>query len=179
MKALRFLLVLFLITTVAPFAAVATTYDYTGDGNAVPSEAAYKKVVVFSRYMDASAIIASDATMTAAAKITAGDTIQAIDVPAGFLCLGSAVRSVAPEGAAETIDVGIAAGDELQDGATTNGAADSATITLVGDDWGPDNLTGYYFSAADTIDVTYVSDTTTADFVVVVWGILVPNETDP
>jgi hypothetical protein len=171
------LLVLVLLLFAMPVAAA--TYDYTGDGNSTPAESAYKKFVVLHRYLDASAIIASNSTLTTNAKITAGDTIQAIDVPARFLCLGSALYVVAPEGAAETVDIGIGAGDELQDGASNNGTAGTAVLTLVTDDWGPDNLTGYFFSAADTIDVTYVSDTTTADLVVVVWGILVPDETTP
>ena len=159
--------------------AMADTYDYTGDGGTAPPASAYEKFVVLHRYLDASAIIASDTTLTTNAKISAGDVIQAIDVPARFLCLGSALYVVAPEGAAETVDIGIGGGDELQDGASDNGTAGTAVLTLVTDDWGPDNLTGYFFSAADTIDVTYVSDTTTADLIVVVWGVLVPNETDP
>jgi hypothetical protein len=175
---LALLVPLFVIPIVA-MPVAAGTYDYTGDGNTTPPASAYEKFVVLHRYLDASAIIASDSTLTTAAKITAGDVIQAIDVPARFLCLGSALYVVAPEGAAETVDIGIGGGDELQDGASDNGTAGTAVLTLVGDDWGPDNLTGYFFSAADTIDVTYVSDTTTADLVVVVWGILVPDENTP
>lgn len=173
------LLVPLFVIPVSTLPVAAATYDYTGDGGTTPPATAFEKFVVLSRYLDASAIIASDATLTSNAKITAGDVIQAIDVPARFLVLGSALYVVTPEGAAETVDIGIGGGDELQDGASDNGTAGTALLTLVTDDYGPDNVTGYFFSAADTIDVTYVSDTTTADLVVVVWGILVPDETTP
>lgn len=149
------------------------TYDYTNAAaGAPPSHLAHHKFVVLERRLAASDIIASNSTLTADEKITAGDVIQAIDVPAGFVFLGSALYQVTAEGASETVDIGIAGGDEIQDGASDNQTAGDAVLTLVGDDWGPDNMTGYFFSAADTIDVTYVSDTTTADMVLYVWGVL-------
>lgn len=149
------------------------TYDYTGAAaGAPPSHLEHHKFVCFEKRLAASAIIASNTTLTANAKITAGDIIQAIDVPAGFIFLGSALYTVTAEGAAETVDIGIAGGDEIQDGASSNNTAGEATLTLVGDDWGPDNVTGYFFSAADTIDVKFVNDTTTGDWILVVWGIM-------
>lgn len=149
------------------------TLDYTASpAGAPPSHLAHHKFVVLERRLKASDIIAADTTMTANEKISAGDIVQAIDVPAGFIFLGSALYQVTAEGAAETVDIGIAGGDEIQDGASDNQTAGDAVLTLVGDDWGPDNVTGYFFSAADTIDVKYVSDTTTADMVLYVWGIV-------
>ena len=149
------------------------TYDYTGSAaGAPPSALAHHNFVVLEKRLSAAEIIASDTTLTANAKITAGDVIQAIDVPAGFIALGSALYTVTPEGAAETVDIGIGGGDELQDGASSNNTAGDATLTLVADDWGPDNVTGYFFSAADTIDVTFVNDTDTGVWVLYVWGIL-------
>ena len=149
------------------------TYDYTAaDAGAPPSHLMHHKFVVLERRLKASDIIADDTTLTTNGKISSGDVIQAIDVPAGFIAHGSCLYTVTPEGAAETVDIGIAGGDELQDGASDNNSAGTATLTLVGDDWGPDNLTGYFFSSADTIDITYKNDTTTADLVLYVWGIL-------
>jgi len=150
------------------------TYDYTGAAAGAPAAwDAPSWFKVYQKRLKASDIIAADTTLTANAKITAGDIIQAIDVPAGFIFLGSCLYTVTAEGAAETCDIGIAGGDEIQDGASTNTTAGSATLTLVGDDWGPDSVTGYFFSAADTIDVKFVNDTTTGDWILVVWGVQV------
>ena len=149
------------------------TYDYTGDsdaGAAVPAEAK-EHFVVYKRRVSAPLVIASNTTLTAAAKIAANDIIQIIDVADNFVALGSAILTVTPEGAAETFDLGIAGGDELQDGASSNNTAGEATLTLVADDWGPNNLTGYHFSAGDTIDLTFKNDTTTGVWDVYVWGV--------
>lgn len=149
------------------------TYDYTeATAGSPPSHLFHHKFVVLERRLKASDIIASNTTLTTNAKITAGDVIQAIDVPAGFVFLGSLLYQVTPEGAAETVDIGVGGGDEIQDGASDNQTAGAGVLTLVGDDWGPDNVTGRFFSADDTIDVTYVSDTTVADMVLYVWGVL-------
>ena len=149
------------------------TLDYTGSpAGAPPSHLAHHNFVVLEKRLKASEIIAADSTMTSAGKIASGDIIQAIDVPAGFIALGSCLYTVTAEGAAENADIGIAGGDELQDGVSTNNTAGQAALTLVGDDWGPDNLTGYFFASADTIDVKFNSDTTTGDWVLYVWGIL-------
>lgn len=154
------------------------TLDYTGAvAGSPPLHLFHDKFICYKKRLKAADIIAADTTMTANAKITAGDVIQAIDVPAGFLALGSALYTVTAEGAAETADIGIGGGDELQDGASTNNTAGEATLTLVGDDWGPDNVTGYFFSANDTIDVTFVSDTDTGDWILFVWGILLNLDT--
>lgn len=149
------------------------TYDYTeAAAGANPSADFFGKFVCYKKSLKVSDIIASNTTLTANGVLAAGDVVQAIDVPAGFLCLGSALKTVTAEGAALTIDIGIGGGDELQDGASLNGTAGAATLTLVTDDWGPDNLTGYYFSAADTIDATYVSETDAGEHTLYVWGII-------
>jgi hypothetical protein len=167
------LLTVFFLSIFSSF-AFAGTYDYTGDAvsGAPPASNFYNKFVVYKRVVDAADVIASNATLTAAAKITAADVIQLFHVPAGFVALGSAIYTTTPEGAAEEADIGIGGGDELQDGASTNNTATNATLTLVGDDWGPNSVTGYYFVTADTIDMTFTSDTTTGSWIVYVWGIL-------
>jgi hypothetical protein len=149
------------------------TYDYTGAAaGANPASDFFGKFVCYKKTLKVSDIIASDTTLTANGVIAAADVIQAIDVPAGFLFLGSAVKTVTPEGAALEADLGIGGGDEAQDGLSLNGTAGAATLTLVGDDWGPDNLTGYFFSAADTIDFTFSSETDAGEWIVYVWGVI-------
>lgn len=155
------------------------TYDYTGDGASVapnPFEAK-AELTVFSRRLKVSDIIASNATLTANAKITAGDIIQAIDIPDNFIFLGSAWYAITPEGAAGTADIGVAGGDEIQDGLSINEAAGDILLTLVTDDWGPDNVAGRAFEAGDTIDVNFVGDTDAGDWMLYVWGILLRDLT--
>jgi len=151
------------------------TYDYTGSAAGAPAPAPQNeggRFVVYKKRMKTTEIIAWNATLTTNAKITAGDIFQIIDVPKGFIAMGSAIYTITAEGAAETLDLGIAGGDELQDGASNNGTAlTNITLTLVADDWGPNNLTGYDFEAADTIDLKFVSDTTVCDVIVYVWGL--------
>jgi len=150
------------------------TYDYTGDAaaGANPDHLFLDKFVRYKKTLKVADIIASNTTLTANGVIAAADVIQAIHVPAGFLCLGSAVKTVTAEGAALEADIGVAGGDELQDGLSLNGTAGAVTLTLVGDDWGPDNLTGYYFSANDTIDFTFSSETDAGEWILYVWGIM-------
>lgn len=147
------------------------TYDYTGDGNAVPQWDAHQNFVTYRKVLKAADIIAADTTLTANGVIAAGDIIQAIDVPAGFICLGTAVHTVTAEGAALTADVGLAGGDEFQDGFSLNGTAGDIVLTLVGDDYGANNVMGVAFTAADTIDVKFTSETDAGEWVLTVFGV--------
>lgn len=172
MKRFKFLALLLALFVAFTAPAMAGTYDLTGDGGTAPAADRFGQYVVYRVELDTPTLIAANATLTTNAKITANDVLQVLDVPAGFLFLGSALYTVTPEGAAETIDLGIAGGDEIQDGASTNGTAGTVTLTLVGDDWGGTLLTGYYFSAADTIDATYKNDTTVFSGVLYVYGLI-------
>jgi hypothetical protein len=149
------------------------TYDYTGAPAGAPApcpEMQGGKIVVFKKRLSATDIIAWNATLTTNAKITAADVFQAIDVAPGFVFQGACVLSVTPEGAAETVDFGIAGSTEIASNYSDNQAAGTGTLMAVAAAWGPTNLTGYFFSAADTIDAKYDSDTTVADLVLYVWG---------
>jgi hypothetical protein len=148
-------------------------YDYTGSAAGAPNPApqnAGGQFVVLKKRMKAADIIASDTTLTAAAKIAANDVIQAIDLPAGFIVMGSAIYSITAEGGTATLDVGVGGGDEAQDGANINATAGTISMTLVGDDWGANSLQGYDLEAADTIDATFKNDTDAADFLLFVYG---------
>lgn len=148
------------------------TYSYYDDavsGAELPFEARRHNVVLKKR-MKASDIIATNAVMVAAAKIAAGDTIEAIRLPADFIVMQGAIKMVTAEGGTATLDVGVGGGDELFDGANINSAAGTIILTLLGDDWGSATLYGYDLEAADTLDCTYVNDTDAADFYLYVRG---------
>jgi len=151
------------------------TYDLTL-GESTPKWDAHGKEIVLKRVMNAAALIAADTTLTANAKITAADVIQAINVPAGFVATGAAVKVTTAGTAGNTIDVGVAA---AYTGGNTDGFIDGADIvtlaapmTLVGDGYGPDNVTGLYFATATTIDVIYVADEIIGEFTLYVKGFM-------
>lgn len=146
-------------------------YDGAVSGAALPHESK-RHVSVLRKRMKTSAIIASDSTLTAAAKIAAADVIQAIRLPTSFVVEKGAIKMVVAEGGTCTLDVGVGAADELFNGADINTAAGTILLTLVADAWGPDNLTGYDLEAADTIDCEYKNDTDTADYWLYVKGFM-------
>ena len=146
------------------------TYDYTGDGNGTIKADFYRKSVLLKRVMKVADIIASDTTLTANAKITAADVIQMIDVPAKFVLTNFFVVTVTPEGAALTADFGIAGSTELASNFSINQAAGTITLLAVGASWGADNVMGYAFAAADTIDMTFDSDTDAGEWDVYIAG---------
>ena len=148
------------------------TYDLAGvaGAGAIPFDGP-NKIWALQKTINVADVIASNAVLTAAAKITSGDILQLFDLPAFSVVLGSCIRVTTAEGSATTADLGIAGGDELQDGADVNTGSDAMTLTLVGDDWGPDNVTGKAFTATDTIDFTAKADIEAGVFVVTVWGV--------
>jgi len=140
-------------------------YDYTEGGSAGAGLPVHRPAIkVLKRVMNTAAIIASNATLTAAAKITAADIIEAIPIPDNFICLFTVIRVVTKPAGALTVDVGLAGGDEFQDGADIFVTAGTIAGTLVGDDYGYATVQFKDFEAADTIDVTYVNDATDGEF---------------
>lgn len=116
-------------------------------------------------------IIAGDTTLTANAKITAADIIQIWDIPAEVVLKGWGVlETVAAGQAGNTLDVGIAGGDEMFDGVALDAAAGTRQVSLVSDDWGPDNVVGVTFAVTDTLDLTFVADATTGSYILHVPG---------
>jgi len=149
---------------------MAETVDYAIGGSTQPSQLRYAKLVVLKRVMKATDIIASNAVLTAAAKIAAGDIIQAINIPAGFVALKTVVDVTAVGTAASTVDIGTGGGDQWQDGLDI--ATATVKMTLVGDDYGGDNVEGVSYAATDTLDVTYVADEITGSFTVYLVGFM-------
>jgi len=147
------------------------TYNYAPGGGVQPSNLDTGKFVVLKRVMKAQDIIAYNATLTAAAKITAGDVIEAIDVPAGFLVLMTAVKVSTAGTAGNTIDVGIGgATDAYQNGVDI--VTLTAALQLVSDTYGWTTLQGKYFGTTDTIDVLYVADEIVGEFTLYAIGIM-------
>jgi len=115
--------------------------------------------------IDVPAIIAANATLTTAAKLTAGDILQIFDIPAATLITGIAVLETITVGqAGNTADIGVAAGDELFNGVALDSVAGTRTLNLHTDDWGA--LNGYVVSTTDTLDMLFVADATTGKYVV-------------
>ena len=142
-------------------------YDFTL-GSAVASQLETRKLIVMKRVMNAASIIASDTTLTANAKITAADTIEAIDIPAGFIALMTVVKVTSAGTAGNTVDIGTGGGDQFQDGIDI--VTLTAPMTLVGDDYGANTVMGVYYASTDTLDVTYVADEVTGSFTVYLVG---------
>ena len=146
------------------------TYDYAIGGTTQPSQLRDAKLVVLKKVMKATDIIASNATLVAAAKITAGDIIQCINIPAGFVAIQAVVDVTAAGTAGNTVDVGTTGGDQWLDGIDI--VTETVKLTLVGDDYGPDNVTGVSYAATDTLDVLYVADEITGSFTVYLVGFM-------
>ena len=89
--------------------------------------------------------------LTSFTGLAAGDTFQLFQIPAGTLVKSMGLSVVTAETLAATVALG--------DGTSTAGFgaakainAVASQITLVGDAFGPDNTTGKFYVAADTLD---------------------------
>lgn len=111
-------------------------------------------------------IIAANATLTANAKITAGDIIQLWDIPAGTVLLVSMAtfKVVSPGTASNTADIGVAGDDYMFDGTALDAAAGTTSCVAHNADWGTDNYGAYPFASTDTIDMKFVADEVTGEF---------------
>jgi hypothetical protein len=149
------------------------TYAYLEGGSSLAKLPAHRpSPKILKRRLDVAAIIASNATLKAAAKITAADVIQAIKVPDNFILIPSmtAIKVVTQPSAAQTLDVGIAGSNELINNGDVNVAAGTILVPAVANGWGPDNVVNADFEAADTIDVTFDSDGTDGVFDLYIGG---------
>ena len=142
------------------------TYDYA-IGNTAPKWDDVGQLVRLQQVMNSAAIIASNATLTTAAKITANDIIQCINVPAGFVVLSVGVNVTTAGTAGSTVDIGLAGGSEVV--AALNVVTTGYTVIEKDVTWGWDN-TSKLFTTADTIDVQYLADETVGQFTLTVIG---------
>jgi len=147
------------------------TYDYTGDGNVTDLQENFTRNGYLLKIpVKVSDIIASDTTLTTNGVIAAADVIEIVDIPIGFVFENCFVRTVTPEGAALTADIGIAGSTEIFSNLSLNSAAGSIDIMAVGASWGADNVMGYAFTAADTIDFTFDAETDAGEWTVFIKG---------
>lgn len=142
------------------------TYDYA-IGNTTPKWDDHGGLIRLQQVMNAADIIASNATLTAAAKITANDIIQAINVPAGFVVLSVGVNVTTAGTAGGTVDIGLAGGSEVV--AALDVVTTGYSVIAVAATWGFNNASKL-FTADDTIDVQYLADETIGSFTITVVG---------
>ena len=142
------------------------TYDYA-IGNTTPKWDDHGGLIRLQQVMNAADIIASNATLTAAAKITANDIIQAINVPAGFVVLSVGVNVTTAGTAGGTVDIGLAGGSEAV--AALDVVTTGYSVIAVAATWGFNNASKL-FTADDTIDVQYLADETIGSFTITVVG---------
>ena len=146
------------------------TYDFTKGSLAVDCRD-YGRFFVARIPIVVSEIIASDATLKAAGKITAADIIQLWDVPAMTVIMVSqmALKIVVAGTAGNTVDVGLAGGVEAFSGVSIATAAAGFTVN---DDatWGTDNYGGILFATTDTIDMQFIADETVGEMVLYIPG---------
>ena len=106
--------------------------------------------------------------LTAFAGLAAADTFQLFQIPAGTLVKSMGMSIVTAETLAAKIELG--------DGSSTAGFGAAklinsvaSQITLVGDAFGPDNTTGKFYVAADTLDAL-TSDQVSVAAVIDFWA---------
>lgn len=131
-----------------------------------------KPVYVFTRLMDAAEIIADDATLTAAAKITAGQEITALTLPVGFLACGTVTYIKTAGTSGGTLNIGTYADTTAFDAAISNATADAwfQTETDAQGIASGGFLVTSTTSDANKVCVEYIADETTGSVVVAVWG---------
>ncbi len=147
------------------------TYDYTRDGDGSIQSEFFRKSVLIKTIAKVEDIIASNTTLTANGVIAATDVIQLVDVPYGFIFLHSVIRTITPEGAALTADIGRGGSNEMYSNFSLNLAADSITEMLYNVSWGAAaDPYGYAFEAADTIDMTFDHETDAGEWYLYMLG---------
>ncbi len=146
-----------------------STYDYTKGAGAISNISVGKHFVEAIPIVVAS-IIASDATLTANAKITAADIIQLWDIPAKTVIKSLVFEIVVAGTAANTADIGLAGGQEAYAGVALDAAVGTLTANLVSVAWGPDNVAGLVVTTTDTLDIQFIADEVIGSFILYVEG---------
>lgn len=129
---------------------------------------------VLKKTMNAATIIAADATLTAAAKITAGQEITAFSLPVGFKVFGVATYVRTAGTAGGTINIGTLADTTAFDAAVSiatasTWAGDSETDAQAIASGGA--LITTKTSDAHKVVVEYIADETTGEFDVILYGL--------
>lgn len=150
---------------------MSPTYDYTGDGNNTDLQAEfYRQDIMIKRVVNVAAVIASDTTLTTNGVIAAADVVQLVDIPIGFVFQNALFRTVTPEGAALTADIGIAGSNEIFSNLDLNQSAGAIDVMSVAATWGVDNVMGVAFTAVDTIDMQFDHETDAGEWELFIIG---------
>ena len=149
-----------------------STYDFTKGAGAI-SNISTGKHFVEKIPIVVSEIIASNATLTTNAKITAADIIQLWDVPVDTVITHAVFEVVVAGSAGGTADIGLAGGTEFFAATALDAAAGTQTIFAVSAGYGPDNVTGKVFTATDTIDMQFIADETVGSFILHIAGFMI------
>jgi hypothetical protein len=146
---------------------MATTYCFKGHGSALPYDAFGHAVL--KRRVNIASLIATDFGKLALASAptvgltsftgfdgTASDVLQVFNIPAGTVVRVMGVRIHAAGTTSLTGALGTGASTAGFGAAfSLAGAQNTKQITLVTDAYGPDNVSGVVYTAADTLDVLF------------------------
>lgn len=139
------------------------TYDYT-QGVQAQSVTMYAysgahSVFVVKRRFDVATVIAWNTTLTTDAKITSGDIFKVIPVADDTWVTHGGLKVITALGSCTSLDFGTAGGVEILSAVNPGaGVAGAHSIMLVSATWGSDNLQGYTFTVADTLDIQFNAD---------------------
>lgn len=146
---------------------MATTYCFKGMGSALPYDApAYS---VLRKRINVASLVATDyGTLALAASPTVGltsftsfdgtasDVLQVFNIPAGTLVHTMGIHIVTAGTASGTGALGTGASTAgFMAAQALDAAAGTTKVTLVGDAYGPDNVSGVVYAAADTLDILF------------------------
>ena len=134
-------------------------------GSAASSYNGVNATYVAEVLLDFAAITAARAAASATA-LADTDSLQILQIPAQTVVHAVGLEVLVPEGGTATVDVGSTDTDGYLDGVDVNAAAGTSYATS---DGATGYATGFYYSAADTIDLTMVNALDTA--VLRVWAI--------
>ena len=151
---------------------MAVEYQYKGMGNSLPYDAF--GFAVLRRRVNVPALIATDFGKLALASAptvgltsfagfvgTSSDILNLFHIPAGTMVISGGMRIVTSGTASVTGEMGIGGNTAalMVTGTNFNDSADVVVSTLNDDAWGGDNVQGYVFNAADTIDCLFAGAT--------------------
>lgn len=160
---------------------MATTYCYKGQASQIPYDAF--GFAVLKQNIDIGALVATDFGKIALASAptvgltsfagfagASSDVFQVFKIPAGSLVTGMGIVITS----ADTNGASAALGDGSETAGYGAAKAINALgnqITLKTDAYGPDNVSGVLYTAADTLDILF-SAATAIDAVLDVWALV-------
>lgn len=145
---------------------MATTYQFLGESNAVTYDAF--GYTVLKKYIDVADLVSNPQKLALASAPNAplttfagfagasSDILQVFHVPAGFVGITGGSYIQAADGTQTTASIALGDGGNTagwQAAAALDGASWQGTVN--DDAYGGDNMTGYGYAVADTIDILF------------------------